>query len=120
MYLFDYIFYRISRIYLKTKIENVYPELGGGAVTSLFQGFNIITILYFLFSIKMTPDLWVYLWIPLVILNWIFFFNRKNLKKYHQKWDEEEKSKRKIKGLLIIVYMLATLYFFGLALSKMY
>ncbi len=120
MYLFDYIFYRISKIYLKTKIETVYPELGGGAVTSLFQGFNIVALLYFLFSIKMTTYSWAYIWVPLVIFNWLFLFNRTNFKKYQQQWDDEEKRKRRIKGVLIIVYIIASIYFFGLSLSKMY
>jgi hypothetical protein len=120
MYLFDYIFFRISKIYLKTGIETTSPELGGGAVVSLFQGFNIVTIIYFLFSIKMTPYLWVFIWLPLIVINWIIFFNVKNLKKYQIKWDGEEKGKRQIKGVLIIGYMVTSIFFFGLALSKMY
>lgn len=120
MMMFSYIFYRISGIYLNTKIETGNPELGGGAVVSLFQGFNIITLLYFLFSIKMTPYLWVFLWVPLIIFNWIFFFNVKTLKKCQQKWDEETKNKRQIRGVLIIVYLIVSIFFFGLALHKMY
>lgn len=120
MNLFNYAFYRISDIYIRTGVETQRPDMGGGAVVSLFQGFNIITLLYFLFSIKMTPYLWVFLWIPLIILNWIFFFNFKNLKKYKSKWDEEKKGKRQIKGVLIIGYMITSIIFFGMALSKMY
>ncbi len=120
MYLFDYIFYRISEIYIKTGIETHRLDIFASGVVTLFQGFNLFTLLYFLFSIKIIPELYAYLLIPLMILNWIFLFNRKNLKKYQQRWDGEEKKKRQIKGVLIVVYLIASIYFLGLALGKMY
>lgn len=120
MYLFNYIFYRISMIYVKTGLERRNPEIYASGVVTLFQCFNLITLLYFTFTIKMTTYSWIYSWMPLIILNWIFFFNRKTLKKYQQRWDAEKKSKRQIKGVLIIVYFIATIYFFGLVLGKMY
>jgi polyferredoxin len=110
----------MSEIYVKTGLETKRPDIFASGVLTLFQGFNLITLLYFLFSIKMTTYSWIYVAAPLMILNWLFLFNRRNLKKHQQRWDGEEKRNRQIKGLLIIVYMLTSLYFFGLALSKMY
>ncbi|MFW5983402.1 MAG: hypothetical protein ACOCQ4_02790 [bacterium] len=120
MYLFDYVFYRISRIYLKTKIETHRPDIFASGVVTLFQSFNLFTLLYFLFSIKTTPELCAYIITPLMLLNWVFFFNRKNLKKYKKRWDEEEKNKRIMKGILIIVYLIVSIFFFGVGLNKMY
>ena len=118
--IYRYIFYSISGLYSKMKMEINFPEMGGGAVTSLFQGFNIVALLYFLFSVNMTPVLWIFIWSCLTIFNWIFIFNRKNLKKYKTRWDEEELNKRIAKRILVIVYFLASIFFFGLALSKMW
>lgn len=118
MNLFNYIFYRISGVYIKTGLETQRPDIFASGLITLFQGFNIIPILYFLFSIKATTYLLVCLYIPLMLINWIIFFNYKKLKKFQKKWDSEEKSKRQIKGVLIIVYLIASVCFFGLALSK--
>ncbi|NSW45738.1 MAG: hypothetical protein HPY79_07995 [Bacteroidales bacterium] len=101
-------------------METQRPDIFASGLVTLFQGFNIIALIYFLFSIKMTPYSWIYLAVPLMLLNWIFFFNRKKLKKYQQKWDNEENSKRQMKGIFIVIYLIATISFFGLALSKMY
>lgn len=120
MFFFNYIFYRISNIYLKTGIETTSPELGGGAVVSLFQGFNLASLFFFLFSIKITPILWGVIWVPLFVFNWILFFNAKKLKKAKLKWELEQKTKRQIKGVVIIVYFIISILFFCLALSKMY
>lgn len=120
MNLFNYIFYRISCVYLRTGLETQRHDIFASGLLTLFQGFNIIPILYFLFSIKATIYLLVSMYIPLMLINWIIFFNFKRLKKFQKKWDNEEKSKRQIKGVLIIVYIVASACFFGLALSKMY
>lgn len=120
MYFFDYIFYRTSRIYIKTGIETRSPEIFASGVVTLFQCFNIFALLYLLFSVKTVPYSWVYIGLPLLILNWIFLFNRKNLKKYQKRWDGEKKRERQIKGILIIIYLIISIYLFGLALNKMY
>ncbi len=119
MIFFDYIFYRISKIYI-AGIDEVHPELGGGAVTSLFQFFNLTAILYFLFSITMTKVLTLSIGIPLMIVNWIFHFNKKKLLKCQEKWDHESKKANRIKGTLVIVYLLASIYLYGLSMSRMY
>lgn len=118
MNLFNYIFYRISDVYVKTGLETQRPDIFASGLITLFQGFNIIPILYFLFSIKATVCLLVSMYIPLMLINWIIFFNFKRLKKIQKKWDNEEKSKRQIKGVLIVFYLVASVFFFGLALSK--
>ncbi len=118
MNLFNYIFYRISNIYIKSGIETQRPDIFASGLVTLFQGFNLITLLYFIFSLRMTTYSWVYIAIPLMILNWVFLFNYKNLKKFQQRWDGEENGKRQVKGVLIVVYLLATIFFFGWALSK--
>lgn len=93
---FSYIFYRISCIYVKTGIETQRPDIFASGLITLFQGFNIITILHFIFSIKMTTYSWIYIAVPLMILNWIFL-NSKNLIKLQQRWKMESISKKKVK-----------------------
>lgn len=117
MNLFNYIFYRISNIYIKSGIETQRPDIFASGLVTLFQGFNLIALLYFIFSLRMTTYLWVYIAIPLMILNWFFFFNYKNLKKFQKRWEGEEKGKRQVRGCLIVAYLLATIFFFCLALS---
>jgi hypothetical protein len=118
MNIFNYIFYRISNIYIKTGIETQRPDVFSGGLVTLFQGFNLITLLYFIFSVRMTSFSWVYIGLPLMVLNWIFFFNFRNLKKFHLRWNGEDKHKRQVKGIFIVAYLLATILLFILALSK--
>jgi hypothetical protein len=118
MNIFNYIFYRISKIYIRTGLETQRPDIFASGLITLFQGFNLITLLYFIFSFRMTTYSWVYIALPLMVLNWFYFFNFKNLKKFQQRWDGEDKYKRQVKGVFIVAYLLATIFLFCLALSK--
>jgi len=119
MIFFNYIFYRISSAVYKSKIERQNPEASGGALISFLQLLNFIEILYFVFNIKMTKELYILSAIPIFTIGWIFFYNRKSLKKYKSKWDTEKKKSKQIKGYLIIAYMLITIILYGLVLSDM-
>ncbi len=116
--MFDYFFYRVSNFVQKSKLEKKHPEASGGAVVPLFQLLNIVTILYFLFNISITVELNLYIGIPLYIITWIFFYNRKKLRTHKKRWDNEDTKKRYSKGMLLIVYMMVTLLMWGIAISK--
>ncbi len=112
-------FYRVTQFYVKTDIENSYPQYYSRAVVSFFQFFNLAAILYLLFSFQFVPVGAGIIGLGIYILNGIFFFNKKNLKKDKERWYGEEKRIRKRKGVLIIVYMITSLILFVWTLSKM-
>ncbi len=118
MYFFDYMFYRVAQFYVKTGLEKKDHEIYSRAVVSILQTINISTLLL-LFSITYHPVFGGVLAVTIDILNSIFLYNSKKLKKYKERWDGEEKRIRKIKGVLIIIYMIASLILFVLAISTL-
>lgn len=115
---FYYIFYRISEIYIKTGVEIDRPDFGGSAVVSLFQFFNLTSILFFFFSIKMTILLGVILVISINLSNWLFFYTWEALQMCKKNWSEETRKSRIIKGSFIVLYLLISIYFYGITLSR--
>ncbi len=121
MYFFDYFFYRVSSLVKRSKIEVKHPEASGGPIVTLFQMFNLMALgvyLHILISIELYIQLYLYIGIPLFIINWIFFFNRKTLNKFRKKWGNENKKSKQIKGVIIVAYMLLSIFFFSFALNQ--
>ena len=119
MILFSYIFYRINKVY-KTRIDELHPYIWSSALTSLFQTINLFTLLYFIFGIKTSVIYYIIVWSPICILNWVFFFNSKKLKNYESKWDKEKEKQKLIRGILVILYIGISIFFFAFALHRMH
>jgi hypothetical protein len=117
---FDYVFYKVSKGYSKTIDSN--PYMAGVSVLSAVQSFNLISIL-FLYSVMkhdksiVSKLLFATICIVLVVVNYIRYIYKEN-RNYdimNKRWSDE--SKKKLKGFLIIVYiLLSTFLFFGLAI----
>ncbi len=127
MYLFKYIYYRyMSYTEKRIDIEKSEAELSFVCILTFFQIINVAALLFFLFPVelifflgKLNPILFGVLGVVPLLFNKIIFFNKKKLSKYKERWDGEEKRIRKIKGVLIIIYMIASLILFVLAISTL-
>ena len=124
--IFDYIYYRL------TKAPGVIDREGDSAgFLSAFQSLNILTLLLFLFPVLFIKFsgivfgiLWGSLWIILFALNGGFipisntekYFKR--TKKCEEKWDNEPKKTKRLKGILIVVYFLVSFLAFMLVLVR--
>jgi len=119
MNIFNYIFYRVSNLYTKTGLETSSPEIYSNGIVSLLQNLNITTIFYLIFKEKITTPYYIFfLYATIFILNGIFILNKKNLQKFEEKWGNENIKKRRLNGILIVVYMLCSILLFIIALSS--
>jgi len=119
MIVFYYMFYRISKFFVKYDLETFNPEINSGGIISLMQSFNIIAILYFVFSVKMTLSLSILIPAVPLTLNWFVLLTGKKLKELEIKWDGEDHKTKRRRGFLIVLYMLCSVFFLISAYSKM-
>lgn len=117
---FDYIYYRTYKLHI--------PGCDAAFNVATVQALNIITLLYFLFPTFWRTHsvlfyiFWGGIWIILSILNGVFtsllpleiYFKR--IRKCEAKWDNESKKIKRLKGILVIIYYLASIIAFVLAI----
>ena len=113
--IFDYIYYRIASFYDRIGFPE-YSDFSGVAILSIIQFCNISDIAYLfnfrniLINVFHGYDFIVLL--ILLILNYIRYIRLiENLYDLEDKWDNENKIKRRFKGILIIIYFLLSIYF---------
>jgi len=119
MIVFYYMFYRISKFFVKYDLETFNPEINSGGIISLMQSFNVVAILYFVFSVRLTKELSVYITLPILLLNWVFFFTAKKMKELEIKWDEEDYKTKRRRGLFVVFYIFISVFFYVFALNRM-
>ena len=106
--LFNYIFYRITKVYA-SGIDKKDPEMWACAVTSAAQGFYLASLISCTFNIIKDKNLFVGLGFTVLIINYLFFFNEKKYIKYCAKWDNEDRRKKYIRGVLVIIFLIAAI-----------
>lgn len=107
MHLFQYMFYRIYRLYRKWGENN--SEIPTAVIISICMTFNILSILPFCVDIKFNNWLYILPFISLTLINEKHLINSTLIDKYDSQWKHEKKSKRIIKGILIIIYIIGTI-----------
>jgi hypothetical protein len=114
MRIFSYIFYTLSKPY-RSGLDKRDPDVYARGVLTLLQGINISTILN-PYIITITKDQKIIFYgitiIVLLIVNTIFFFNRKTLEKFDKRWDKEPKIQRYFRRFLVILYVIGTFVLF--------
>ncbi len=120
MIIFNYIFYRISFIYRKYKIETINPEIYASGIISLCQTLNLLALLFLFFNLKISIPLLLIFGVPLLILNWIFPFNESKLKKLNERWPIENKKAKLFYDICIVLYIIVSFTLYGISayLSK--
>jgi hypothetical protein len=111
--LFDYIFYRIARFYdVKFKYSQSKKQAGIG-ILSLIQFSNILALSNFLKNdlIGFLPCyVFISVYIVLFGLNYIRYMRLLKFEKLELKWSTESNNTRLLKGILIIVYFILSVY----------
>lgn len=113
MTVFSYIYYRTYSVY-KHKWKEEDPKIYSLALVSILQSLNILTFLlwagfYFKTKIDFNKLYLLFLFLFLVFVNSIWFNKIKPFKKLEVKWESESKSKKRVKGILILVYIVFSL-----------
>ena len=139
---FDYIFYRQTKFlnrmqrglrdYIWTKRHPNIPIQRGGLQwwsdgldaacgISAIQSFNIMTLWVVLFSSffsrSVTGVVFVSIFASIFILNPIFFLNAKKLRKCEERWNNETNKTKRLRGVLVVVYFLASFIAFILVFA---
>lgn len=113
--LFDYIFYRIAFLYAKRFAYVESKEFSGIAILSLIQFTNVLFLLN-IFNVKdylvQKFDFYLFIIGPLflLLLNYIRYIRLIKFKDLEYRWGSENKRRRLMNSVLIIVYFLLSFY----------
>lgn len=109
---FDYIFYRI---YLAYKQKDDLPGPTASIVISIIQFFTLFSLFALLRLFYDTPLPSKYYVLPLIggimIYNWYKYERNLNIEKFDNQWQDEEKSRKKRNGWLIVLYIILSIMF---------
>ncbi len=108
-------FYRVERIYKNW--DEIYPEISASGVVSLCQLLNIMFILPLIMDIKVNNWLVIIITIFLIIFNGCYTFSSEKRKMFVDRWNNERASKRRLRGFLIIAYIIVSIVLFICALG---
>lgn len=108
---FDYIFYRVCDFYKKKKDSTA--EFTSSLIISLLQFFTIVDAFVFVRIIWEYPipenftKFWtLLLLIPLQALSWNKYIRIRKYRIYRKMWKDENIQKKRIKGILIVIYLI--------------
>ena len=114
---FDYIYYRAAKLYNKTDGPSSIAPEALITLTQLFILIDIISIFYPGFLTHTNISKLIYVLAAVIV----FYFNHKRHKGkfdvYDNRWKNELKKTKIIKGLLIILFIIATIAFSGILLN---
>lgn len=110
MKFYDYCFYRLSDYYKKKRDSAA--EITGSILVSLIQFFTILdifVILRWVWEFPMPEGINKYWALPIIItlpiINWFRYVKPKKYREFRKQWRQEDVSKRKMKGWLIVLYL---------------
>jgi hypothetical protein len=110
---FDYFFYRIAWFFdVRFNYSQTKKQAGVGFL-SLFQFFNILALSNFLkkdFLVLLPYYVFIIGYLLLFSLNFIRYIVILKFEKFEQKWGNEGRNSRLLKGILIIVYIILSVY----------
>ena len=111
--MFTYLYYRIYAIY-KHKWNDSVPSVYAVCITSILQGFNILSIF---FAVELIAQLdfeigkiyYGLLIIILIALNYFRFNLLTNYSQLEKKWKDEAVQVKTIRGVLVLFYISASI-----------
>lgn len=111
---FDYMFYRIAALYKKCGENDA--EIPATTIVTLFQSANILFVIPFLVNIKLNNWLSIIVYISICSFNGFYSFSSKKRIEFYEKWKDENKFIKRIRGISIIFYIIIStvLYIVGL------
>lgn len=109
-HIFLYIYYTFSRWISKLNGYEVNSKsscIDAHGLLSVFMTFNISTVV--LYFVEKPYDKYICLiFMALIYVINMFFFNVKSLLKFSERWDKEPKNKRFFKRSLVLLYVLVS------------
>ncbi len=111
--LFDYVFYRIAWFYDVRFKYTESKKLAGVGFLSLFQFFNIIALLNFLkrdLIVALPYYFFIIGYIVLCVCNYVRYMRIIKYTDLDYKWGRENKRKKFVNSVLIIIYFLLSFY----------
>jgi hypothetical protein len=123
MNLFYYCFYRIANSKFYKVLDANYGYIYAWGIISLCQAWNILTLLSipYMYIRKMYDIKVVGCTMILVgIINLIFFLTEKKYYQLKERWKDEDKKQKAVRGWLIALYVVssAIMFFVGLDCMK--
>lgn len=120
MKFFDYLYYRTFHLY-RNKWNEEDPKLYAVGLVSLMQEFNLGGLLFFIvffFNVEI-ERIYVFLfYVILFMLNWFWYSKIRIYENMASGWDHEISMKRTLKGILLLLYIIAsTILFFYIAVT---
>ena len=103
-------FYRVERIYSNWG-EGI-PNIPSTVIVSGCQTFNILTILPIVATLKINNWLLILIFILLYTLNELYTFSSKKRVIFVDNWKNEKMSKKRMRGILIIIYIIGSITLF--------
>ena len=107
MQLFDYTFFRLYRFY--SRIKNADEQSMAIGVLSLIQSLTLSNLMFLIrtFYKFQVPPPWtsIPVIVTFLILNWIRYGNKFDIKKLEIQWLDEEKKKKVLHDILIGLYL---------------
>ncbi|WP_282036653.1 hypothetical protein [Saccharicrinis aurantiacus] len=113
---FDYFYYRVYALY-KYSTKERWPEIPATCGVVLFQGLNILSLLFLLAAIFNTgydfnKVQMVVLCLNSFIFNYFRYRNKRSFYFLEQKWKDESRKLKVKNGFIIIGYLIASLVSF--------
>ncbi len=114
---FDYIYYRVYHVY-KIKWNDNSPGAYATSLVTLLQSLLFVVmpvLIYSAFSgieIGLGKIYYIGVFIVFFVFNYFRYYKVTNYKNLAKKWNEEEKDKRKKRGIYIILFIIITLLMF--------
>lgn len=111
--LFDYVFYRIACLYDVRFNYSQSKKQAGVAILSLIQFFNILALSNFLnddLIVSLPYYFFVIGYLVLSGLNYIRYIRILKFEKLEHKWGKDGNNTRLFKGILILIYLLLSIY----------
>ncbi len=114
---FDYIYYRVYHIY-KFKWKDNNPGAYATSLVTLLQSLLVVVIPVLIYSaingveIGLGKIYYIGVFLVFFVFNYFRYNKVTNYENLAKKWNEEEKFKRRNKGILIVVFIVITLLMF--------
>ena len=123
--MFEYIFYKTYSLY-KYKWNETMPGIYACGINSIFQGFNLIIIVYDYYYWVNLEILHVnkyygfLMYLCFMFVNYILYYKFTTPQQIEKKWKNASKKKIRIMNIISISYMFLTIFLFVLSVYIMH
>ena len=120
---FDYIYYRLARLYFKTDGKDSIAPIALLTLIQIFICIDFLSLIYFeilskAFSkptLRLSKFLYVFVAILLLIYNYSRYKDKFN--SFDDKWNERTKGVKITKGIMILLFIISVIAFSGILLN---